>query len=55
VNLKSEKEKKKYAPEKLKEDAVVYFSMLIEKFPESKYRPEAEKTLAELKAQDANN
>ena len=49
VNLKNEKEKEKYAPEKLKENAVAYFSMLIEKFPESKYRPEAEKTLKEIK------
>ncbi len=49
VNLKNEKEKEKYAPEKLKADAVAYFSMLIENFPESKYRPEAEKTLREIK------
>jgi outer membrane protein assembly factor BamD (BamD/ComL family) len=49
VNLKNEREKEKYAPEKLKEDAVVYFSTLIEKYPESKYRAEAEKTLAEIK------
>lgn len=49
VNLKNEKEKEKYAPEKLKEDAVVYFSTLIEKYPESKYKAEAEKTLKEIK------
>jgi outer membrane protein assembly factor BamD (BamD/ComL family) len=49
VNLKSEKEREKYAPEKLKEDAVVYFSTLIEKYPESKYREEVEKTLKEIK------
>ena len=49
VNLKNEKEKEKYAPEKLKEDAIGYFSMLIEKFPASKYRQEAEATLKEIK------
>jgi len=49
VNLKNEREKEKYSPEKLKEDAVVYFSTLIEKYPESKYREEAEKTLKEIK------
>ena len=49
VNLKNEKEKEKYAPGKLTEDAVVYFSTLIEKYPESKYREEAEKTLKEIK------
>ena len=49
VNLKNDKEKEKYSPEKLKENAVAYFSMLIEKFPESKYRAEAEKTLKEIK------
>ena len=50
VNLKSEKEKDKYAPEKLKEDAVAYFSMIIDKYPESKFREDAEKTLKEIKA-----
>ena len=49
VNLKNEKEKEKYAPAKLNEDAVAYFSMLIEKFPESKYREDAEKALKEIK------
>ena len=49
VNLKNEKEKEKYAPEKLKENAVAYFSTLIENYPESKYRAEAEKTLNEIK------
>jgi outer membrane protein assembly factor BamD (BamD/ComL family) len=49
VNLKSEKEKDKYAPAKLREDAVAYFAMLIEKHPQSQYRNEAEKTLALLK------
>jgi outer membrane protein assembly factor BamD (BamD/ComL family) len=49
IDLKSKKEKEKYAPAKLKEDAVAYLSMLIEKYPESKYRPDAEKTLSVLK------
>lgn len=49
VDPKSVKEKDKYAPAKLKEDAVAYLSMLVEKHPESKYREEAEKTLGSLK------
>lgn len=49
IDLKSKKEKEKYAPAKLKEDAVAYLSMLVEKYPESKYRPDAEKTLSVLK------
>ena len=49
VNLKNDKEKEKYSPEKLKQDAEAYLSMLIEKFPESKYREEAENTLKEIK------
>jgi len=49
VDLRIDKEKEKFSPEKLKEDAVAYFSMLIEKFPESRYRGEAEKTLKEIK------
>ena len=50
VNLKSEKEKEKFAPAKLREDAVAYLSMLIERNPQSQYRDEAEKTLSLLKA-----
>ena len=49
VDLNSEKEKEKYAPAKLREDAVAYLSMLVEKNPQSKYRDEAKKTLALLK------
>lgn len=51
VDLKSEKEKEKFAPAKLKEDAIVYLSMLIEKYPESKYKTEAEQTLKLLKTE----
>lgn len=49
IDLKMEKEKEKYAPAKLREDAVAYLSMLVEKFPESKYREDAEKTLKDIK------
>lgn len=50
IDPKSEKEKEKYAPAKLKEDAVAYLSMVVDKYPESKYRPDAEKTLATLRS-----
>ena len=49
IDMKSEREKDKYAPAKLKEDAVAYLSLLIEKHPQSKYKDDAEKTLALLK------
>lgn len=49
VDLKSNKEKDKFAPAKLKEDAVAYLSMLVEKYPQSQYKDEAEKKLIELK------
>ena len=45
INPKFEDEKKKFAPEKLRENAAVYLSQLIEQFPKSKYKTEAEKTL----------
>lgn len=51
IDLKSEKEKDKFAPAKLKEDAVAYLSMLAEKYPQSQYKDEAEKTLKLLKAE----
>ncbi len=51
VDLKLEKEKDKFAPSKLREDAVAYLSILVDKHPQSQYRPEAEKTLKLLKAE----
>ncbi|MCC7308460.1 MAG: hypothetical protein IT173_12915 [Acidobacteria bacterium] len=50
VNLKSEKEKEKFAPAKLREDAVAYLSLMLEKNPQSQYKDEADKVLGELKA-----
>jgi outer membrane protein assembly factor BamD (BamD/ComL family) len=55
VNLTSEKEKDKYAPTKLREDAVAYLAMLIEKYPQSQYRDEAEEGLKLLKATPASS
>lgn len=45
----TEDEKKKYAPEKLREDATMYLTMLVEKYPQSKFKSDAEKGLKELK------
>lgn len=50
VNLKLEKEKKKFAPAKLKEDAIAYLSTVVEKYPDSKFVGDAKKTLAILQA-----
>src|ERR1044071_3770216 len=50
LDLKSEKEMKRFAPDKLREDAIAYLSMVVDKYPQSKFRPDAEKTLTELKA-----
>ena len=49
VNLKSDREKDKYAPERLREDAIAYLSSLVEKYPDTPRRGEAEKVIAELK------
>ena len=49
VDLKSVKEKEKYAPEKLRADAIAYLSTVVDKHPESKFVIEAQKTLAVLK------
>jgi outer membrane protein assembly factor BamD (BamD/ComL family) len=50
VDLKSEKEKEKYAPAKLKADAATYLKLIVDKYPDSKYREDAEKTLKKLAA-----
>jgi len=49
VDLRLDKEKDKFAPEKLKEDAVAYLSIIVDKYPESQHRNDAQKTLATLK------
>lgn len=46
----SEADKKKFAPEKLREDSVAYLSTLVEKYPQSAFKVDAEKTLKELQA-----
>ncbi len=49
IDLNSEEEKERFAPEKLREDSVAYLSQLVEQHPQSKYKDDAEKTLKELK------
>ncbi len=50
VDLKAEKDKEKFAPEKMREDAKVYLSTLVDKYPQSSFKADAEKTLKELGA-----
>ena len=47
VNLKVDREREKYAPEKLREDAVAYLGMMLERYPESKFRDQAESVMNE--------
>ncbi|HLM60316.1 MAG TPA: outer membrane protein assembly factor BamD [Pyrinomonadaceae bacterium] len=46
----SEDEKKKFAPGKLREDATAYFSQIVEKYPQSQFKSEAQKTLKTLES-----
>ncbi|MBA2621194.1 MAG: outer membrane protein assembly factor BamD [Acidobacteria bacterium] len=41
-------EKAKYAPEKLREDAVAYLSQLVKDYPQSQYKSDAEKALKQI-------
>ena len=50
VNTRSEKEMKRFEPERLKTDAMAFLSMIVDKYPQSKFRPDAEKTLSEIKS-----
>lgn len=45
VNLNIEQERQKYNPEKLRLDATVYLKMLVDKYPKSRFKDDAEKTL----------
>jgi outer membrane protein assembly factor BamD (BamD/ComL family) len=55
VDLKSDKEKEKFAPAKLREDAKAYLSTLLEKNPETKYADDARRTLKLLEAGNAGS
>ena len=50
VDLKSLKEKERFAPTKLREDATTYLTLLVDKHPDSQYIAEAKQTLELLKA-----
>ena len=48
IDPKSEKEKEKFDPEKLRSDARAYLGTVVEKYPQSKFVEDAKKTLALL-------
>lgn len=48
IDLRTEKDKEKFAPERLRENAVAYLSMIVEKYPQSNFKDDAEKTLKQL-------
>jgi outer membrane protein assembly factor BamD (BamD/ComL family) len=50
IDKNSEQEKAKFAPEKLRDDAIGYFTAISEKFPQSQFKNDAEKMLKELGA-----
>ena len=48
VDLKDEKEKEKYAPEKLRTEARAYFNLLVDKYSGSEYAGKAKDMLKEM-------
>lgn len=49
IDPKFEKDKEKFAPEKLRADAVAYLSTVVDKYPQSRFVSDAQKTLKLLK------
>ncbi|HXF42429.1 MAG TPA: outer membrane protein assembly factor BamD [Pyrinomonadaceae bacterium] len=49
VDLKSERDKEKYNPQKMRQEAELYFGLIIEKYPDSKYIDEARQMLEKLR------
>ena len=49
IDPKTEKDMEKYQPAKLKEDAIAYLGTIVDKYPDSKYREDAAKTLKLLR------
>lgn len=50
IDQKNEEEAKKFAPERMREEATAYLGQLIENYPQSRFKEDAEKTLKSLKA-----
>ncbi|MCY7377038.1 MAG: outer membrane protein assembly factor BamD, partial [Pyrinomonadaceae bacterium] len=50
IDAKAEGNIAKFAPQRLREEAVAYLSNLVENYPQSQYKNDAEKTLESLKA-----
>ena len=48
VDLSNDLDKDKYMPEKLRENAMAYLSLLVEKYPDSKFKGDAENLLKKL-------
>lgn len=46
----SDEEKEKYAPQRLRENAVAYFGMIKENYPSSNFKDDAEKMLKKLES-----
>lgn len=44
-----EKERKKWDPVKLKEDAVAYLAMLVDRYPQSRFKKDADKALKSIR------
>lgn len=52
IDAKTEDEKRIYAPANLRGEALTQLTQLVEQYPNSKFRKDAEKTLNQLKAKD---
>lgn len=50
IDSKTEGDLARYSPKRLREDAQAYLAQLVEKYPESKFRADAEKTLKQFAA-----
>lgn len=50
--LPNDGERERFAPDRLKEDAVAFLGKLVEEHPESKYADKAKETLEKLKGKD---
>jgi outer membrane protein assembly factor BamD (BamD/ComL family) len=49
IDFKNDKEKEKFAPDKLRKDAVNYLTQVVDKYPQSTFAADAKNTLNKLK------
>jgi outer membrane protein assembly factor BamD (BamD/ComL family) len=50
IDAKTDEEKKRFAPERLRSEAIEYLNLVVENYPQSSFKPDAQKALKEIES-----